>query len=379
MKKVLIICCFSILIHSLFALPFTHYTSDYLRLRSDANLDAKIITVLDPDLGVELLEKGKADTIDGITASWVKVRSANGYEGWCFSGYLSQIETNVAEKLALEIADVKAGSYPPKNYENLSTRNISSISDFKGKEGYYIQQRTRGFQDSGRAPEILELKLSNQKVFVREIDIKEKKTKILKETEFSFDGKTWAHNKSYIKLDEKKQLNIFYLENKPDKTWLGTAEFENPYTRVADINSKQLINQTSDVLKNYAGQYEYDSFKIVYSKNKEPEMKNIQNAKINISLDESKKCLSVACHDLIDIVEPGNKIGNWTLDFVETSSLEPFYWTYGEGTGYCEEKFWFYKGGIAISYEYKGALFDENHNYAGEESLKYAVFLKKVK
>jgi hypothetical protein len=37
---------------------------------------------------VFVLETGVEDTIDGIKANWVKVRLADGTEGWCFGGYL---------------------------------------------------------------------------------------------------------------------------------------------------------------------------------------------------------------------------------------------------------------------------------------------------
>ena len=79
---------------------------------------------------------------------------------------------------------------------------------------------------------------------------------------------------------------------------------------------------------------------------------------------------------MLDINEPDNRIGNWTLDFIETSASEPFYWTYGEGAGYSEEKFWFYKGGIAISYEYSGLDFDDN--VTAKKYIKYVIFLKKI-
>ena len=97
-----------------YALPFTHYTSDFLRLRKDENLKSEIITVLEPNLGIEIIEKGKNETIDGIAADWVKVKCANGYIGWCFSGYLNPIENDVANTLSKEVAKIEAGAYPKK-------------------------------------------------------------------------------------------------------------------------------------------------------------------------------------------------------------------------------------------------------------------------
>ena len=46
----------------MYSIPYTHYTSDYLRIRKDYNLNTQIITVLEPNMGVELVEKGKKDT-----------------------------------------------------------------------------------------------------------------------------------------------------------------------------------------------------------------------------------------------------------------------------------------------------------------------------
>ncbi len=360
-----------------YALPFTHYTSDYLRLRKNDNLNSEIITVLEPDLGIEIIENGKNETIDGITANWVKVKCANGYIGWCFSGYLNPIEKKLADILAEEVAKIKAGAYPKRSDNANQLKNLTSINDTRGKEGYYIQQQNRRFQGSGRAPEILQLIIVNNKLFVREIDIVNNKIITLKEIEFKYDGKTFAHNKSKIQLDNKNQIEIFYLENIPEKKWLGTYEYEEAYTKVPDLNFKKLVNQTSEVLKNYSGLYTYDSYKIIEKKNEDINIDAIKNAKVRISYNESKKCLSVDCHDLLDINNPNNRVGQWTLDFIETSATEPFFWTYGEGAGYSEEKFWFYKGGIAVSYEYSGFDFDDDHNVTSKKYIKYVVFLKK--
>lgn len=380
MKKKIKISLFVFFIVSTFcyALPFTHYTSDFLRLRKDENLKSEIITVLEPKLGVEIIEKGKNETIDGVTAAWAKVKCANGYIGWCFSGYLNPIENDVANTLSKEVAKIQAGAYSKQNNSSDQFKNIASLKEIIGKEGYYIQQQTRRFQESGRAPEILQLSVVNNKVFVREIDIVKNKTITLKEIEFTYNGTTFVHDKSKLKLDEKNRLNIFYLENIPEKKWLGTYEYDKPYTKVPDINYELLVDQTSDVLKNYAGEYIYDSFKIIKNENMNINLESIKKADIKITYNQTKKCLSADCHALLDINSPNNRVGNFTLDFIETSASEPFYWTYGEGTGYSEEKFWFYKGGIAISYEYSGVDLDDDLNVIAKKFIKYVVFLKKI-
>lgn len=53
------------------------------------------------------------------------------------------------------------------------------------------------------------------------------------------------------------------MENKPEKDWLGTYEYEEPYTKVSDMKSQKLLNQTSYILKSYVGVYAYDSNKII--------------------------------------------------------------------------------------------------------------------
>ena len=380
MKNIIIISLFLFFVVSNFcyALPFTYYTSDFLRLRKDENLKSEIITVLEPNLGIEIIEKGKNETIDDITADWVKVKCANGYIGWCFSGYLNPIENDVANILSKEVAKIKAGAYPKQNNSSNQLKNITSLNEITEKDGYYIQQQSRRFQGHGRAPEILQLSVLNNKVFVREIDIVKNKIITLKETEFSYNGTTYVHDKSQLKLDEKNRLNIFYLENIPEKKWLGTYEYDKPYTKVPEINYKLLVDQTSDVFKNYAGEYIYDSFKIIKNENMNINLESIKKADIKITYNQTKKCLSADCHALLDINSPDNRVGNFTLDFIETSASEPFYWTYGEGTGYSEEKFWFYKGGIAISYEYSGVDLDDDLNVIAKKFIKYVVFLKKI-
>jgi hypothetical protein len=50
-----------------------------------------LVTTLQKDTEVQVLETGSSTTIDGITAPWVKILSSTGYTGWCFSGYLEEL------------------------------------------------------------------------------------------------------------------------------------------------------------------------------------------------------------------------------------------------------------------------------------------------
>jgi len=76
----------------------THRTSDRLRVRESPDTASQIITTLNADTEVWVRETGPTETIGGITAPWVMVVSESGYEGWCFSGYLEQIQqTSIVE------------------------------------------------------------------------------------------------------------------------------------------------------------------------------------------------------------------------------------------------------------------------------------------
>ena len=78
----------------------TMTVSENLRLRSEEATTSDILTVLQAGTRVKILEVGKAETIDGISSNWVKVKVQSGGKdrdgktitkgtvGWCFGGYL---------------------------------------------------------------------------------------------------------------------------------------------------------------------------------------------------------------------------------------------------------------------------------------------------
>ena len=72
----------------------THFVTVNLRLRDRADLNSAVITTLQQNTAIKITEIGIAETIDGITAPWIRVISENGYSGWCFSGYVSLLGTN---------------------------------------------------------------------------------------------------------------------------------------------------------------------------------------------------------------------------------------------------------------------------------------------
>ncbi|GMO28972.1 MAG: hypothetical protein Pg6A_16980 [Termitinemataceae bacterium] len=64
--------------------------TDNLRIRSEPDRGAEnIIAMLAEGDTITLLEKGEMDSVDGIDAPWVKIKTADGTTGWVFSGYLT--------------------------------------------------------------------------------------------------------------------------------------------------------------------------------------------------------------------------------------------------------------------------------------------------
>lgn len=66
-----------------------YIATDNLKIRAEPSLEAKQIGLLKKDEQAEIQEVGEKVTIDGIESAWVKVRTQEGKEGWCFAGYLT--------------------------------------------------------------------------------------------------------------------------------------------------------------------------------------------------------------------------------------------------------------------------------------------------
>ncbi len=70
--------------------------TDRLRLRSEPTLGSRIVSVLDQEDKVVLLERGEMDSIDSLEAPWIKVFTDDSrLLGWVFSGYISDTEEPV--------------------------------------------------------------------------------------------------------------------------------------------------------------------------------------------------------------------------------------------------------------------------------------------
>lgn len=66
-----------------------YIATDALKIREAPSLSAKQIGRLFKGERATVIEVGEDVTIDGIESAWVKVRTKDGAEGWCFAGYLT--------------------------------------------------------------------------------------------------------------------------------------------------------------------------------------------------------------------------------------------------------------------------------------------------
>jgi TolB-like protein len=356
----------------------THYVTDNLRLRNGDTLSSLTITVLPRYTALRIIETGKSETIDGITASWIKIATQSGYTGWCFSGYVRRIESNVAEDIASSFANRESGTFP-QDYDRSKKDTVASTDVIQSANGYYIQQAGRRFQSSGHAPEILTLSVERGNVYIREIDMVNGQTITRNEIALQFNGSTYGHNRTKLEIQNGK-IQIIYLEHIPQEKWLGTWEYDDPYTFAGNLNVSmpdKVRRLTTDYLSNFAGRYVFDSYKIIRSENRTIDINVINNTIIQIAYSQEKKCLTIPFHDLCGFYDKWGGDGKRQIDFVETTADEPFWWTYGEGVGFSEDRFYFYKGGIAFTYESSGVDFDDNHEIISHEYIKYVVFFRK--
>jgi len=351
----------------------THYADNNLRLRYGDNLSSPTITVLPQYTALRVIETGKTEEIDGVAAPWTKIVTQTGYTGWCFSAYVKEIESNIAEDIAISFVKRSSGSFSGKHDSSDKKEDVSSIDKIKSATGYYIQQAGRRFQGQGHAPEILTLTVEDDdKVYIQEIDIINNKTITLNKIQLKFNGKTCINNKTKLEMQNGK-IQIIYSENVSKESWPGKWDYEIPYTFTGSLNSPipdEVHRLTTDYLKTFAGRYVFDSYKIIKSENKTINIENIKKAFIKIDYNQKKKCLTIPLHDLYNFFG-GSEAKNWPVNFVETTTEEPFWWIYSETAGFMEERFYFYKNGIAYNYE-ESSLHEDKSEY-----IKYVVFLKK--
>ncbi len=61
-----------------------------LIFREKPDKNSKVIRIFNIDEKLELIEKSKEETINGIKGTWVKVKTEKGEIGWCFDAYLKE-------------------------------------------------------------------------------------------------------------------------------------------------------------------------------------------------------------------------------------------------------------------------------------------------
>jgi hypothetical protein len=372
----------------------THYVSDNLRLRDGDNLSSRVIATLPQYMALRIIETGRTDEIDGITAPWIKIVSQTGSTGWCFSGYVSQIEDNVIEGLAAAFANRKSLTYPKRRDVFLNRENVSSIDLIREETGYYIQQEARRYQGPGRTPEILTLSVENENVYIREIDIVNNELITRNEIQLQFNGRTFVHNievqvyNSTRLLVQDGRIQIIYLEHydRIESGRYGVWEYQDPYTFAGSLNtpmSDRIIRLTTDYLTTFSGEYIFDSYKIVSQENWAIDTDFMMSATFNIDYNHEKKCLTIPTNNYnlyfyrraFGRSSPSER---WRFNFVETMAEEPFFWSVGEGMGgFFEQRFYFYKGGIAFTIESSNRDYDDELETTVESNIKYVVFFKK--
>ena len=102
-------------------LPFDtaiFYATDNLNVREISGLSGKKLYTVKKGSRMNIVEADRKETIDGITAPWVKVRLPDGKEGWCFAGYVA------AKKIYKAVLDREEPII--KNPEN-GTKKLDSI------------------------------------------------------------------------------------------------------------------------------------------------------------------------------------------------------------------------------------------------------------
>jgi hypothetical protein len=111
----------------------THLIKDLdeiILLYEEPDTSSKVVFYPSTAQLVQLIETGKIDWLNNINAPWVKVRTENNFEGWCFSGFLEEINKS-AENFSMNKI----------NPSKLSVTNIDGESycyDIDGNEGSFL-------------------------------------------------------------------------------------------------------------------------------------------------------------------------------------------------------------------------------------------------
>ena len=294
---------------------------------------------------------------------------------------ISRIGINIAEEIAGYFIDREPGTFSG-SLDFSRTEDVSSINSIIPVAGYYIQQQARRFQGRNRAPEILILSVENENAYIREIDVVNGEIIVRNKIMLEFNGRTYVHNQTKLETINGN-FQIVYLEHAPVQVWRGWFEHEAPYTfagYLSDLMPDMVYRLTTDYLIAFTGEYIFESYKILDQKNIEVDLDFIENTVMGIEYNHEEKYLTIPVQEFPGFYD-SERQGRWFWDsnFIETLTTEPFVWWFGEGVGFDEITYFFYKGGIAITHEYSGwDEFDRNlERFTRNKYFKYVVFLEK--
>ena len=286
--------------------------------------------------------------------------------------FYKKLEDNdtIAAEIALEFADRRAYGGTGGYYSSSKPENISSIDVIIKAQGYYIQQLDDYFLYR-RAPEILVLSVKDENVYIKEIDLVKGQIITRKEILLQFDGKTFAHNRTKLETQDGK-IQIAYLEHISNQPWRDTFEYRSLYTFAGNLDdpiNEEVRKLTSDYLETFTGMYVFDSCKLIESSRKNFDLLPMRNTYIQILYNQKLKCLTVSFSTSF--------YNNYSAnDFVDTDNERIIYWIAGEGAGYTDDRFYFYKGGIAHTRDHSSYIMTDD-GPSDSKYEKYVVFYRK--
>lgn len=239
-------------------------------------------------------------------------------------------------------------SFPYKSRENITAEYL------KEKQGYYIQNHKRFFQNPNRVPFILKLSEKDNVFSISQIDVQKGKEIIISKADLTQKGNTYEHS-DYRLVKDGNTLFIYYEGPAPEhfnKYWTTRYPFVYQTNLKGLLDCVPVMKMTSDYLKKYEGRYYLDSYVI----NLEGNSYNFDGPKyeIKIHYDESVKSL---VYD--------------ERTFTETDFDMPFYWLYAEGTGFHKKILTFAENGILCCDVYSTSYWGDNTFYTNDLLLYY--------
>jgi len=344
------------------------YINNDMNLYENPEFSNKIITVLPKYSAVNILELGESVLLNNINAPWANVSTQTGYTGWCFSGYLREVEDNVAEEYAIRHPGNSHG--PGMSYfKDNKMNNVTSINTIIKSQGYYIQNEYYWYN----SPEILLLIVDNGNVFIREIDIIDKELITRNEILLEYNGSNYVYNDTKLGIIDDK-LHINYNVNKSAISNKERWKYEIPYKYAGDIDSPipYIVQKlTTDYLLSFTGEYTINSYMVISQENKYFHENRVKNASIQVSYEKEKKCLNLKSDFL------NNEINLNDIKTVDITADTPFHWMFGEFSGYISKKCFFYKGGILVHLDEASGYYDEKIDDYVTNVLNYVVFFTK--